>query len=263
MTDRFAQYDNDLNRLIKTGGDLVLSMQHEINPKSTALTSLSDDEKKKLPSVKMEYQSWYSESLVLVKQLIPDRADDFISYYSPKPSRKDITHANYTVSDYLRGLTVTMGGGTVTIVDPKSALDPLVQQFNIVTGIKQRFKSLLFDIRTLAHADLLDDEIASAKELNAKGFQRAAGAVAGVVLEAHLGEVCSRAKISIKKKDPSIADYNEALKAANKLDIPGWRFIQHLADIRNKCDHKKLADPSSEEVNELILGVAKVTKTVF
>lgn len=112
-------------------------------------------------------------------------------------------------------------------------------------------------------ADLLDDELHSAEELNKNGYARAAGAVAGVVLEAHLGTVCDRHGITPKKKNSTIADFLDALKANGTVDTATWRFIQHLGDIRNKCDHKKTADPTKAEVTDLIEGVRKITKTVF
>jgi hypothetical protein len=45
--------------------------------------------------------------------------------------------------------------------------------------------------------------------------------------------------------------------------MPTWRFIQHLADLRNLCDHKKKRDPKTEDIDELIEGVEKITKTLF
>jgi hypothetical protein len=95
------------------------------------------------------------------------------------------------------------------------------------------------------------------------GIQRGAGAIAGVVLEAHLAAVCGRRAIAIRKKDPTISDLNDALKTAATIETPTWRFIQHLGDLRNKCDHKKQSDPSKDDVIELIDGVRKITKTVF
>lgn len=139
----------------------------------------------------------------------------------------------------------------------------MMQQFSIVQGLARRFRSTLFDIKTLVQADILDDELQAAEELNAKGFQRGAGAMAGVVLETHLGGVAERHKVTIRKKDPAIADLNEALKAASIVDLVQWRFIQHLGDLRNKCDHKKATDPTKEEVGELIEGVRKITKTLL
>jgi len=55
---------------------------------------------------------------------------------------------------------------------------------------------------------------------------------------------------------------NDALKNASVLEIAQWRFIQHLGDIRNLCDHHKGADPTKEQVDDLINGVAKIVKTV-
>jgi hypothetical protein len=222
-------------------------------PKAKIESDLSPDELKNLPGVHASYEQWHSEALALVAQLLPEREDDFKSYYSPKANRKEIRYHNYTMSDYLRGTTVTRYGET--LVRPDAVVAPMYNQFNIVQGLLRRFKSTLFDIRTLVHADLMDDELHAAEELNAKGFQRGAGAIAGVVLEAHLVAVCDRHKIVVRKKDPSISDLNDALKSAAVVETPQWRFIQHLGDLRNKCDHKKAADPTKVEVNELIEGV--------
>ena len=57
--------------------------------------------------------------------------------------------------------------------------------------------------------------------------------------------------------------YNDALKEDQVIDIPTWRFIQHLADLRNLCDHKKKREPNTEEIEDLLNGVDKVSKTVF
>jgi len=53
------------------------------------------------------------------------------------------------------------------------------------------------------------------------------------------------------------------LKAAGVYDIPTWRKIQHLAELRNLCDHKKSREPTESEINELLAGVAAISKTVF
>lgn len=115
----------------------------------------------------------------------------------------------------------------------------------------------------MVRADLLDSELDAARELAKHKYTRAAGALAGVVLERHLGQVCGNHSIKIAKKTPSIADLNNALKEANVVDVPQWRFIQHLADIRNLCDHSKKVEPAQEQVNDLIAGVQKITKLLF
>lgn len=92
---------------------------------------------------------------------------------------------------------------------------------------------------------------------------RGAGAVAGVVLEGHLQRVATNHQISISKKAPTISDLNDPLKSAGVYDIPTWRKVQHLADIRNLCDHKKEREPTKNEVEELISGVGAIVKTVY
>ncbi|KQM35676.1 hypothetical protein ASF03_02195 [Rhizobium sp. Leaf68] len=215
----------------------------------------------KLPTFSLAYEPWYSECVALLTQIAPERLDDFRALYSSKTHRKEISYANYTLSDCLRGLNGTRYGEV--IYGPRSAARPMLQQASIVEGLNNRFKSTLFDIRTLVHADILNDELQASEELNKNGFQRGAGAVAGVVLEGHLGAVCERHQLTLRKKDPAISDLNDALKTAAVIDTVQWRFIQHLGDIRNKCDHKKSTDPTKEEVDELIQGVKKITKTVL
>ena len=78
-------------------------------------------------------------------------------------------------------------------------------------------------------------------------FNRAAGAVGGVVLERHLRQICERHKITFGKKNPGISDLNDLLKNNNVIEIPQWRAIQHLADLRNVCDHDKKVDPTASE----------------
>ena len=129
--------------------------------------------------------------------------------------------------------------------------------------MKRRFESSLFSIHQILQADLFDSEIDGAEELAKSKFTRAAGAVAGVVLERHLAQVCEDHCVNIAKKSPTIADFNNALKDANIIDLPQWRFVQHLADIRNLCDHNKAKDPSPDQVDDLLTGVWKTMKTLF
>lgn len=261
MAGRLERYKEDIQRLATFGGKLALAMQMEADPRAKTVHPFTDEELKKMPDVRSTYQGWYSEALALVSQLIPEREEDFRSYYAPKSTRKDILHSNYTMSDYLRGTTIRRAGDLV--VDPSAATAAMYQQFNIISGLANRFASTLYDIKTLLHADLMDDELHAAEELNKKGFQRGAGAMAGVVLEAHLAAVCERHGIKPSKKDPAIADLNDTLKAASVADVAQWRFVQHLGDLRNKCDHKKATDPTKDDVIELIEGVRKITKTLL
>ena len=130
-------------------------------------------------------------------------------------------------------------------------------------AVKLRFESSLFDIRQLVQADFFDSELEAAKELAEHKFMRAAGAVAGVVLERRLAHVCDNHSVKVTKKAPGISDLNDALKGASVIDVPQWRFVQHLADIRNLCDHSKKVEPSAAQVDDLVVGVMKTVKTLF
>jgi hypothetical protein len=149
------------------------------------------------------------------------------------------------------------------IVGPDAAIPQFTQQLFIVKSIDRRFESSLFDIRQLVQADLFDSDLDAAAELLKKKFTRAAGAVAGVVLERHLAQACESHGVKISKKSPAISDLNDALKAANVIDVPQWRFVQHLADIRNLCDHDKAKEPTAEQAGDLVEGVRKTIKTIF
>jgi hypothetical protein len=89
------------------------------------------------------------------------------------------------------------------------------------------------------------------------------GTYGAAIDKRHLYQVCQNHGIKISKKDPGISDLNNILKDASVLDIPQWRSIQYLADIRNLCDHNKKVEPTIEQVNELVAGVKKATKTLF
>ena len=84
----------------------------------------------------------------------------------------------------------------------------------------------------------------------------------GVVIESHLQKVSGAQGIKISKKNPTIADLNDSLKAASVVDIPAWRKISFLADLRNLCSHKKDTEPTKVQVDELIEGAEWLVKSV-
>lgn len=272
MISNLERYKKDLDELIKDGDTLLMAMQYAFLREDFVeeLKRVLKDEKKvgdflkKLPSFQTNYQTWYSEALCLLKQIFPDRVPDFIKLYEKSKTRKkEITYENYVIEDALQGLHITRGWEKVKVVGADAAIPRFQQQLNIIRSVKKRFESSLFDIKQLVQADIFDSELESAKELNKKGFVRGAGAVAGVVLEKHLAQVCENHKIKITKNDPAINDFNQVLKDDGVLEIKDWRFIQHLADLRNLCDHNKKTEPKKEDIGELIAGVDKVSKTIF
>ena len=261
--DRFKA---DLNKLIEQGQKLELSILIRAHGKAELLEALgpnNGDKLKDLPQFNTAYEAWYSESLALIRQLLPDRLQDFKDHFEAPRNRKEITYATYRIQDGLKGLQVTKPPYDKVVVDDKAAVPHFQQQLAIVIAAQKRFQSSLFEIRQLVQADLFDSEISSARELAKNRFTRAAGAVAGVVLEKHLAQVCGDHGIKITKKNPGIGDLNELLKSNSVIDVPQWRFISMLADIRNLCDHNKQKEPTDQQVTDLLDGTDKILKTVF
>lgn len=267
MQSNLETYKEDLQKLVRTGKLLQVAMEYESYPEQVEELYGESEEGKKilkdLPNFKQEYQSWYSEASSVIKQLLPDRFDDFVRHYQKPKSRKDITFENYRIEDYLQGLMVTRGWDKEKVVGQEAAIPHFRQQLAILESVESRFESALFDIRQLVQADLFDSELQEARELLKKGFIRASGAVAGVVLEKHLAQVAQNHSVKTRKKNPTISDFNDLLKNGNVLDTPSWRQIQRLGDVRNLCDHNKDREPTQEEAEELISGAEKITKTLF
>ena len=141
------------------------------------------------------------------------------------------------IRDYLQGLRITRGGDI--IADGSTTVSEFEQQLNFVKAAKETLSSTLIDLKSILQVDLFDTEIESVAALEKSGYLRAAEAIRGVVIEKHLHYVCDVHNIKISKKNPGSSDLNELLKTASIITVPQWRFIQHLADIRNICNHAR------------------------
>jgi hypothetical protein len=260
------KYRSDLDALNKTGqlmqADLSLRAREDAGGLDAELKTLANQLQGKFES---DYQRWYTEACAVVRQLIPDRLAEFEQLYKGSGKRKEIDNTTFTIQDWLNGFRagLRLGTGEKQFNDFAIVSMMFNTQLAILRSVDLRFQSSLLDIRQLLQSDLFDSELDAARELIAHGFLRAAGAVAGVVLEKHLGQVAMNHKVVTKKKHPVISDFNDLLKHASVVDVPGWRRIQRLADLRNLCNHHKDRDPTKEEVDELIDGVEKLSKTLF
>ena len=262
-----SKFEQDLDRLINSGEMLLLSINYEcygdhILEQNTESLSETESLLEKLPNFKEQYQSWYSEALALVKQVLPDRLNDFKSYYEFPRVRRNIDFQNYMIRDYLQDLQITRGFNENIVADGRAAIPEFKQQLGIVKSAKLNLTSSLFNLTSILQADLFDSEIDSARALGKASYIRAAGAICGVVIEKHLKQVCKNHNITIRKKRPTISDLNQILKDNNLISIPQWRFVQLLADIRNICDHHTEKEPQKDDIDELLSGTDKVLKTI-
>jgi hypothetical protein len=263
MSTNLERFKQDLTKLISLGNGMSVDLL------SRSCTPKQKEEHKEIfekakGSFERDYQKWYTETHALIKQLVPDRLDEFIRLYHGDGKRKQIDSVTYTIQDWLTGVRAAKKyDGQQFFDDFAIASMRFKTQFEILESVQSRFVSSLFDIAQLVRADLFDSELDAARELAKHGFLRGAGAIAGVVIEKHLAQVCSNHNVQIKKKDPTINDFNDALKNGVVIDIPAMRQIQRLADIRNLCDHNKHREPTKEEVIELVDGAEKLCKTLF
>ena len=182
MASNIDLFKADLAKLVKTGNALHTSMQLACFPDEVKLQlkkqlkGEADEYIKKLPSFDNEYQSWYSEALALIRQVLPDRLADFCRHYEKPKTRKEITYENYRIEDYLQGLNITRGAYKEKIVGRDAAIPQFRQQLAILEATQGRFESSLFDIRHMVQADLMDSELGAAEHLAKSKFLRAAGA---------------------------------------------------------------------------------------
>jgi len=206
-----------------------------------SLGTTTPAEKKLSEEFKLDYQDWYSSCCALLERNYnKERASEFKSEY--ENNIKTIISANY-----------------ITLNTEYTFIDSFKHQASILNALPLYIEHRLSDIELTVASILMDDELLEAEYLLKKGFIRAAGALAGVVLERHLKMRCDKNEPKLKyPKNAAISKLNDILKDNNLLDISDWRKIQYLADIRNKCDHDKKVDPKKEDVADLISNVKEM-----
>jgi HEPN domain-containing protein len=102
--------------------------------------------------------------------------------------------------------------------------------------------------------------LSQAELLYKNDFYRAAGAIGGVVLERYLKTLCEVNQIEVGGNDTIEPLATKIYKSGKipEFDITLFKSIQHLASIRNKCDHPK-EEPKQHEVRELLDKIKKIT----
>ncbi|MBA3045052.1 MAG: hypothetical protein FP824_02420 [Euryarchaeota archaeon] len=190
-----------------------------------------------------KYQAWFATSAILVKEYLPQREDEFAQIY-------------VKINSYLHFDMKTWKPENEAYVD--TFIDEFNLQRSMVMAIPGVIEIKEFDVRKLISGELIDDELAEAEHLFETKHLRAAGAVAGVVIERYLRTLCetSTPPIQYNKKD-TIDPLATALYKAQKIDITLFKKIQYLASIRNKCDHPK--DIMAKEIEELVKETRALT----
>ena len=115
MKTNLTKYQKDIDALIERGTrlfeGLIYELRDDLGEYYNCIPQKRKAEMAKC-SFKSEYNSWYNESIALIRQLMPERLADFQSYYKLE-KRKEITHATYTISDYLIGIQISRIGNVI------------------------------------------------------------------------------------------------------------------------------------------------------
>lgn len=263
------QIKSELKRLSSQGVNLFNAMQVEQFPENMErhfTEVLKKDYQafvNSLPIFSQAYQAWYSASQAVIRQFLPGRLADFTGLYEQPKGRKEIRADNYVIEDYLKKVVITAGFDKKIVAGPADAVPVLQQQINILNSVFDRLDNVLYETQQLLHASILDQELRSARQLAKGQFLRSSGALCGVILENHLGQLCKTHQVKVSKKHMSMKEYNDLLKNQEIYSFETWRFIQHLSDLWTLSCKNRKEMPTIDEADDLIDGTEKIIKTVF
>ena len=146
-----SKFKEELESLLNEGDLLRLSLAVDLGVFDEE--TVKNLRELKLPIFKDQYERWYSASMRVVKQMLPDRLADFVKQYRDE-KRKQTDFGTYGTADYMIGLSITRG--CVTFVDEKVAFPKFEQQLNILKSAQTRLESSLFDMLEILQADPRD-----------------------------------------------------------------------------------------------------------
>lgn len=253
--NNIQKYESELQKLVRLGVAIQTDL-YKRHQKGEAGAVKSGD------SLEKSYQRWFTEACFVIKQLLPDRLAEFEQLYKGDGRSKRSSEFSFTIQNWLMGMRAPENViGEKSFNDIAFVANCFSNQLQILESVEARFESQLFNIKQFVQSDLFDSEVEAAKELANHGFLRAAGVIAGVVLERHLSQVAENHNLNTRKKNLSISVFNDLLKDV-VTDFPSWRDIQRLGDIRNLCAHDRKKEPTKEQVEDLISGVEKYTHTL-
>jgi len=195
-----------------------------------------------------DYHEWYSGALALVEGNMPSRTNEVIALHEGIKGAKDAPTPMIRLLES-NNMTFEM---QVTLASRISHMQ------SVVDSIPAYMNARLYDVELAVAQAYVRDELSEAKVLLKSQFVRAAGGIAGVLLERHLKLLCDRHHPPIKyTKSAGISKLNDLLKNGGVYDVAQWRKIQWMGDIRNGCDHARTTEPRKEDVRDLISVVSK------
>ena len=115
---------------------------------------------------------------------------------------------------------------------------------------------MLFEIRSMVTAEVLDDFLEQAEHLFSQGFHVPAASLAGAVLEDALRKLSEAKGIPVPDKT-SIDKLSTELAKAGVYDKLVLKRIIGIADIRNNADHGHFDKFKKEDVEDMLKWVRR------
>ena len=202
------------------------------------------------------YQRWYSRALPLMKALAPDRYAEFQRYYS-RDSKAELHWAHdRVIQDYL-----CEQGKDCPIITREQAVRTFTVQLALLKSILDRLAWGQMDTADQAERGLQLSFLETARSLMDIN-ERAAGALAGVVLETYLKKLAATYQLKLRKQAPSSREYVEALKTAKVLDIATHSQAIWLAEVDARSRSEGEC-PTKQQVRDLIDGARWLITNIF
>lgn len=195
-----------------------------------------------------DYTRWFNSAKELIEDNLNDRMAEFINYYERNEARK------------LKGVLEYLDLRERPLTNDREKLyndfrETFYMQRAILTSIEGVLETRELKLKDLITADLLDKEIEQAEELFDKGYERAACAIAGVVFESYLENLCDKHSITYTDKD-TIEPKIQKLYRNHIIDKTELKKYKFLGGIRNDCDHPD--DIDSDDIRQLLEEVKKL-----
>jgi len=255
-----------INNKIKTLEELACKIERnaEILLKETPLKNMppsfgevrymwqiltNDDLKENQRITIRDYQRFYSVGLGYIKEFQPEREGEFSECYESE----GYEFTKEGIMDFLQFRRSQYRNNKDEIV--KTFVDLFEIQRSILLTVPDVVEINEHKLREIISGDYIEREIEQSEYLYEKGFERAAGALAGVALEQYLRTQCDKHQIDYNKKE-TMVPLVQKLYNENKINLTLKKKIEHLASIRNSCDHP--SEVHKGEVRELIEGVKKI-----
>jgi hypothetical protein len=181
-----------------------------------------------------DFAAWVTRLGQLVRKLYGESSEHFATY-----SKALATNAFYSLhSDWNAHLAI-LHGLSKCIVDDLE-------------------RGLLFDIRSLVHAEVFTDFLEMGEHLLQEGYKDAAAVVIGSVLEDTLRQLSLKSKVATVNpsgRPLTIDPLNMALAASNVYSKLVQKQITTWAHVRNKAAHGEYREYTKEQVEMMLLFV--------